>query len=499
MMEELKKLVRIVTLFSPKKISLLDPRNAKPRNKEEKLFLNIQADKYENDDEAYNDLYKDSQKSYRYRMLKSRLREKLLNQLFFVQYDNRLTKKDEKKCLDLMYRGKVLLIMAEYPISKKLYLKALKIAEKYEFTDFTIDCLNNLNFIYTQLSDPKQFYKSLESIKHFQQIKTLEDEAYRIYYSNKIELQKSVLSQKKTIQKLPHEILRLKELWKKSDSYNIYYYYYILNGWFLELTGQFEKSIKDIESSIELQKAGKINMYRFDTLLNKFFMIYALLRAKKYKKGLELAPIYLQDFNPYTRNWFAFMEHYFLLAMHAKNYNLAADIIVEVDQNQFFKRLKTRAKESWALYKAYLYFISPNKNVLGNFNYQKFITSVPEHSKDKLGENIALHVLQYLYHLKNKDYDQLHYKEGALRKYLSTYLKDPDSQRSKLFFRLLIIVIRADFNPDQSVKKAQKWLEKLKASPEPGDAYARIEVIPYERVWELIIEIMKEKKTKSNP
>lgn len=491
-MEELKKLVRIVTIFSPKKISLLDPGKLDPRNKEDKLFINIQSNKYENDDQATHDLYKDENKSYRYRMLKSRLREKLLKQLFFIEDESRLPKKEEKKCLDLIYRGRVLLIMAEYSISKKLYLKALKIAEKYEFTDLILECLNNLNYIYAQLPDNNQFYRSLEDINHFQQIKSFEDEAYRIYFGNKIELQKSVLSQKRALQKLPQAISQLKELWKKSKSYNAFYYYYMLNGWFLELTGKFDERIKDVENSTRLLKAGKINVYRFDALLNKFVMIYALFRGKKHKKGLELAPIYLKDFNPYSRNWFAFMENYFLLAMHAMKYNLAADIIIEVDQNQFFKRLKIRAKESWALYKAYLYFINPDKNVLANFNYQEFVTSVPEHSKDKLGENIALHILQFLYHLKNKDYDQLYYKEGALRKYLSTYLKDPDSQRSKFFFRLLIIVIRADFNPDKSIKKAQVWLLKLKSSHEPGDAYARIEVIPYEKVWELIIGLLKD-------
>lgn len=496
-MEELKKLIRIVTIFNTKKISLLDINKALPENKEEELFLNIKKNKYSNDQEAVLDLYESTDKSYRYRMLKSRLKEKLLTQLFFVEDNTRYPRKEEKKCVDLMYRGRVLLIMTEYTISKNLYKKALKIAVQYEFTDLALDCSTNLNFISSQLPDYIDFYKTLEKIKFYTQIKHYETQASEIYYVNKIELQKSVVSQKKTLNKLPLAISQLKQLWKQSNSFNIYYYYYMLNGWFLELTGNFNERIRDIEHCEKLLKDGKINTYRFDSLLNKYLMIYALFRAKKHKKGLKLAPVYLKDFNPYSRNWFAFIETYFLLAMHDGNYELATDIILEVDQNLYFKRLKKKDQESWALYKTYLYFLNPKRNLLNNFNYQQFITSVPEHSKDKLGENIALHILQFLYHLKNKDFDQLYYKEGALRKYLSAYLNDPDSQRSRYFFRLLIIIIRADFNPEKSILKGRKWLDKLKSAPEPGDAYARIEVIPYEKLWELLIEIMKEKPTRT--
>lgn len=495
-MEELKKLVRIVTQFSRNSIPLLDLNKNVPDNKEEKLLNNIKRNVYATDSDAVLDLYGSKSRSYRYRMLKSRLREKLHNHLFFIEDISRMPRKEEKKCVDLIYRGRVLINITEYAIARQLFNKALKIAKKYEFTDLHLDCLSGLNFIYSQLPDYKQFYKSLNELKKVKARKKDEDQAYEIYYSNKIELQRSIVSQKNILKELPASISELKQLWEKSSSYNIFYFYYMLNGWFLELKGDFNERIRIIESCEEMLRKGKINTFRFDHLLNKYVMIYALFRAKKLEKGLELAPKYLVDLNPFSRNWFAFMQHYFLLAMHAGNYNLAVDLIVEVDHNIYFKRIKKKDQESWALYKAYLFFLNPRGQILDKFNYQKFITSVPEHSKDKLGHNIALHILQFLYYLRNGDYDQLYYKEGALRKYISAYLKDRDSQRSRLFFKLLIITIRTDFNLEKINNKSQNWFAKLKSTPEPGDAYARAEIVPYETVWNLILDYLKDNASK---
>lgn len=494
-MEELKRLARIVTLFGNNKIKLFDPARNKEESKEEKLFLNIVGNKYSTDKDAVLDIYGSTSRANRYRMLKSRLRQRLYAQLFFVENASRPAKREEKKCLDLSYKGKILLQVTEYPIAKQLFNKALQTAMPFEFTDIVIDCLSNLNFIHTQQQDFSGFTKTLVKLKWYRNLKEKEEKAYEIYYQCKLTLLKSVAARKNHLNRVPSVISELRLLWKTTDSFNIYFYYYMLNGMYLELIGDFDNRILDIQESEKLLIAGRINPYRFDSLLNKYLIIYALFRAKKYEKGLALASQYLPDFNPYSRNWFAYMEEYFLLAMHANKFNLAVDLIVEVDQNIYFKRLKKKNQESWALYKAYLYFLNPKKSVVTNFNYQKFISSVPEHSKDKLGHNIALHILQFLYHLKNSDYDQLYYKEGAFRKYVGAYLKDQDSQRSRIFFRLLIIVIRTDFNKDKSLRKAQKWIEKLRTTPEPGDAHARVEILPYEKLWETVLSLLVDNRS----
>src|SRR5690606_28837109 len=142
--------------------------------------------------DAIIDLYGKSEDYYKYQMLKSRLRQKLYNHLYFVQDKTRPPRVVEKKCFDLVHQAKALLHLTEYHLAENQLNKALKTAIQYEFTDIIIDCLANLNFIYTQHHDGPKFYQTLKLLKEYKILKAKEDEAYEIYYTNKIELQNSV-------------------------------------------------------------------------------------------------------------------------------------------------------------------------------------------------------------------------------------------------------------------------------------------------------------------
>lgn len=283
-------------------------------------------------------------------------------------------------------------------------------------------------------------------------------------------------------------------LWQSTNSFNIFQHYYYLNTWYLKLIGDFDANITILRDAERLLEDGKINALRFDHRANKYSHISALLRARRYDEGLGLAEKYKVAFHPYSRNWFAYMQHYFLLALHVGNWELAHEIIKEVDDNPYYKRIKTRAKENWALFKAYLLFFYPKATYMQSSDFWSFLQQVPEHSKDKLGYNVSIIILQFLHGLKHENYEQLLAKEDSLRKYLNSYLKDSNSERSRLFFRLLIVCIRNDFNPKSTEKKGANWFERLKKVPIPGDAYAQIEIIPYEKLWLLILELLKDPK-----
>lgn len=491
LMNNLNKLIKIITLFAKKKTPVYDFYNLKVSNKEEYLLLNIINNQYKNDNEAIADIY-NAKNAHRYRMLKSRVLKKLYNHLFFVYNDSRIGKKEEKTCYDMLYQGKVLMHVAEHGIAEEMFSKALVIAQKHEFTGIILECYENLNFIYAQLSKYKLFYSTGETLAYYRKLKSQEDEAHQLYLVSKLELNRSVAAKKSYLPKLPAIIHRLKELWQQTNSFNIFEKYYYLNHWYLKLQGNYEESIINLENCETLLKEGKINQFRFDQRANKYAHISALLKIKQYEKGLALSPKYIKAFNPYSRNWFAFMEYYFLLAMHAGNFALANSLIFQVDNNPYFKRLKPRAVENWKLYKAYLFFMYDKTKYSEQFNFKDFILAVPAHSKDKLGYNVSIHILQFLHYLRNKATDQLIYKEDAFRKYLNLYLKDSNSERSRLFFRLLIVAIRAEFNPKISQKKGNLWLEKLKMTSTPGEAFAEIEIIPYEKLWDFILNLMEE-------
>jgi hypothetical protein len=118
------------------------------------------------------------------------------------------------------------------------------------------------------------------------------------------------------------------------------------------------------------------------------------------------------------------------------------------------------AKERWALYRSYLYFVNPSESLYTDFTYQTLINAVPEYSKDKQGFNVAILILQYLYFLKKRDLESLLHRIEAMRKYAGTHLRDNFSDRAKALFKLLMIPVKEDFKPMYCRKKGKIPLRK---------------------------------------
>jgi hypothetical protein len=61
-----------------------------------------------------------------------------------------------------------------------------------------------------------------------------------------------------------------------------------------------------------------------------------------------------------------------------------------------------------------------------------------------------------------------------------------------MMFRLLALTVKEDMDYSQSKKKGRYFYDKLQVTPSPGDAYAEIEIIPYEQLWEITLKILQE-------
>jgi hypothetical protein len=495
-MEELRELVKIVTNRGQKKIALLEWDDEKRLSRDMELFYGIQKGQFATDEQAATQLYGGTPDQASYKMAKSRLRKKLLNHLFFLDFDNRskISHKFEQECLNLLHQARMLINLGEYKTSERLLNKLLKISIEAEFTYITVSGLELLLMIYAQTGKSYLFYKNKEVLLHYRNILKFEQEAEDYYNTARLELSKSIQARKEFLPKLVPILERLKKLWKQSHSFNNFNYYYKLNIFYYDMIGNPAEIIQITSESDLLFEQGKINPMRFDHRFNKFMNVHAYLRSKEYEKGLLLAGDYIQAFDQSSNNWFAFMENYFLLALHAMNYKLALQLIQQTDKNPFFSKISRMAKERWVLYRSYLYFVYPSEILYTEFSYQTLITSVPEYSKDKQGFNVAILVLQYLYFLKKRDFESLLHRIEAMRKYAGTHLKDNFSDRAKAFFKLLIIPVKEDYKPMYCRKKGKYLYEKLQVISPPGEAYAEIEIIPYEHIWEMILDILLETK-----
>lgn len=427
------------------------------------------------------------------RKLKSRVQKKLLNHLYFLDHtDPRqfISKRYELQCLELYHQASILFKESESELAEKLARKCLRLALDGEFTQYVVMSLGFLRHLYAQLRKPKHYHSISQQLKDYQDIANVEEEARQLYLDVRMEQTQTVRSRRFLLNELSNHITKMESLHRRANTYSTFEYLYRLRLMREELLGNFEQIIEITGTTSALFDKGKVNKKRFDIRFNKFMSVWAHLRSKQVVQGLNLAEEYIKDFHPSSDNWFYFLEHYMLLALHAKEYSKAYEILRLARKNPYYGKQRAAAIQRWDLFEVYLHFIQPESTSL-RLQFSQFIQTVPDYSRDKQGYNVAILVLQFLYYLRQRNLDALLTRLEGLRKYEQNHLRDPATLRSQLFFRLLLLTVREGFAPQACEKKGHSLLNRLREAPQPGDAYAESEIIPYEDLWTLTLNILR--------
>ncbi|WP_439882277.1 hypothetical protein ACSX1A_03750 [Pontibacter sp. MBLB2868] len=492
-MYELNALARLLKYCNSPSCSLPE-MNMKGK---EGMFVSKLIDNgFDSDEGAALDLYNASPNDVRYKMLKHRVKKKFYNSLFLLNYQKLKLKpyvQSEQECYLLLHHANLFLKQSDFKLAEINVKKVIAIASEYQLINLEIAALEIILFCNSELGALKSYKSNKQKLDELLKKKVIDREAVSLFQLIKIQLNKSVKSRREYLPQLQNDVLHLESLWQQSKTFDAFNAYYKVYLWYYELIGDFSKIVELTVLSEDLVKNGDVSILRFDASFNKYVLVYAHLRSSKHKMGLYYAEKYVQDFNKNSFNWFAFFENYFLLALHSKEYNLAEVLLDQVFRNSYYNRITPVAKERWQLYQAYL-FIIKGDDLLKHKATNPYLISLPEHSKDKQGSNVAILILQFYYFLQKKDIEALIYRIESLKKYIHTHLKDAFSLRSKLFLKLLVLTVTEDFNPDVCRKRGQKNYEKLLATPPPGDAYSEIEIVPYEHLWQSILTVLETKE-----
>ncbi len=491
-MDELNKLTRLLRHRVRDTYSAidLDINNDNP-NKEQQLLNGLISEEYKTDEEAAIGLYHTNADNQRFRMLKSRLRHRLLNLLYFVDYRDSKTKisiQYEQESTNYIHKAKTLLREGLNDIAEKMVNKALAISRETELTDVTIEGLTILRRLYTFQCQPASFYRTLEDITEYKKLQRLEEEAANIYYEHRMLVRKSVNSRKKSLSNAMTASTHLEKLWLQTKSYNIFEHYYILKVLCFESTGDYKTILELIRQTEKSVKHGEINPLRFDERFHVYMKTYALLRTRQYSEGLQYAEHTLAHFEKSSINWFAHMENYYLLAIRNKDYNLAIAIVDQVFKNPNMDKLVTKPVQRWKVLRAYTYHIHPDRHLNDIISFDHFYLPLNVLNQDKNGFNAALMILEFLHHLVRDKKDKILDKVERLQTCIYRHPNEGEANyRDKLFFKLLLVMIDSGFESNLARKRGKKLYEKLKTADEPGDAYANLEIIPYEDLWKHVI------------
>lgn len=487
-MQELLKLSRLLTFSINYKREL--PISGGNKSKETKFIDSLINKKYSTDSEAALDLYKTSPQDVRYKMLKHRVRKKLYNNLVFLDSHKiglKQYQKKEQECIMLLHQATVLRQQYELSLIINLANKIILISEDNDFIDYLVNAYELKLFCYAELGQAKEFEKTLSKFQDNQKLLNLEKEAIIKFQTLVVNIKQSVKKRQAYLSSYNETLAQLESLWKSCRTFTAYNSYYRASIMYYEAIGDYKSIIQMTLESENLIKQKKYKLSRFNSNFNKFILVYAHLRCKEYNEGLLYAAKFLDDFNYQTVNWFAFMENYFLLSMHSKNYALSRILMNKYTENGYKTKISTDAKARWKLYEFYLDVMEGQLRMSKN----PFLLSLPEYSKDKQGFNVAILILQFIYYLQMKETEALLYRIESLKKYILAHLKDNFSLRSKILLKLLIMIVTEDYDAEVCLKKGKNLYQKLIDTPIPGDAFAEIEIVPYEHLWEHILNTLR--------
>lgn len=497
-MEKLIELVKIVTKEKTKRVNIIGQEKSDKKSLTKQLYEEILKGKVKTDKEAGELLYGENFDQNTYIRTKYRLEEKLINSLFFINlsephYSD--LQKNYYKCNKDMAAVKFLIGKSARSIGMHLAEKTIRQAIKYEFTEIVLELARILKRNYRLLTPNKEkanYYINL--VNHYNKILEVEilAEDFREEISASLILSRaSHSSQEKKV--IEYENILRNHL-KQFSSFKLklnYYYIAILR---FRVINDHTNVIKVCEEGISYFE--KEQNQKSSSFMTVFYMeiIISCISLKMFDLGEQYAHTAKKLAPEGSINKFNVLDSYTLLCFHTKNYLKAYEIINDALSHKKYVQLPNQYQEIWKVYNAYIQFLIENKTLVlpkeqdKKFRLGKFLNEVPEYSKDKLGINISILILQIMVLLNRKDRDAVIDRMTALTQYSYRYLIKDDTLRSNCFIKMLAKMVKVSFHKNATLRTTKRLYDRLIVTPIATKGHSQyIEVIPYEIMWDMII------------
>jgi hypothetical protein len=500
-MEQLDELAKIVTQFRTKKIDLLPLEAEKGNN-----YLDVTsslADGSVKDDEDAARLIGSDTASGKFRMFKSRLKNKLINSLLLVDLDSMGVSsygRNVLACYRSLYIVKFLQAFSANKTADLLLKLLLKQGIQLELTEVILSVLKDLRHQAAIMGNVEEFEEYNKQFKHFESLAQAEDISkeflshLNVYHANSNTVKVDYLNA------IKENIEKLEQLRKKQSSYLLNLNYYRLKGQYYFLLHDYKASNlvwQEFDSFIENYKHFDYEQKQAESEIQKS---HNYLHMRDYVHGFECAQKGGQIFKPFSNNWFIINEQFYLLAMHAGQYEEAGRTVEAVITNPKFKYQIPNRVEKWKIFEAFFYLMVKagkvtDETFLKNekkFRLSRFLNETPIYSKDKKGYNISILVLQVMYMLLDKNYDALSDKIDALRRYVQRHLVEDEKYKSNIFLKMIIEADKQGYRSKPAQATTEALYKRLKDSQfSYVDTLDGLEIVPFTELWEIAMSCLR--------
>jgi hypothetical protein len=234
-----------------------------------------------------------------------------------------------------------------------------------------------------------------------------------------------------------------------------------------------------------------LNAYRLDLKYIALSKGWALLKGGQWKNGLAYLESKKDLFQLADADKYRYMEIYFMIAIRDRNYKLGFQLVDDVLESKSFTKLDMSEQDKWHLYNAYINYAYAGNFYMRNASYTEFIKEIPVYDKDREGYQVAILFLQFLYFAEQGDVEALRKRRNVIKKYMANHFKENFSYRTRTFYKLINIVVENNLDLRQIQNKTRYLLGKLPNNQVVNDAFKELEIIPYEQLWDLLLNAIR--------
>lgn len=504
-MEILREMVQVLTKYKTKNIEVLGNPTDTPSQVYE-FYSRIADGTFTSDEDAAAHFFDGNVRNQSYKNLKTRLKNRLINTVFFVEANDSMFNEYEKayvNCYKDWAAARILIVKSARKSALNLCVKVLKQAQKADFLDIVIEVCRSLRIQYGSIIYNKkkfEYYNNLlnESLR-LREKELFMEECYlrlvRFFIENKPSDKELIVEARKYCD-------LIKEDFNKYNTLKI-----LSNGGMIQVS--YLMGMNNYKDTAILC-SDIINRFEQKTIIWKggiaTFLLQKLvchIQLKEFEAGKKSAEKLFQYVDKGKFNWFKGQELYISLFFHTKKYQEAYHLYKEVTEYKRFNSLPKSIQETWTIFKAYIHFLIVQEKIdlinedkeFSKFRLGKFLNEVPMFSQDKRGRNISILVIQIIFTIVQKKYNRAIDRIETIEKYTSRYLKKDVSFRSNCFIKMLLEIPKEGFHRVAVERKASKYRERLsEMSLEVANQSHSIEIIPYEDLWEMVLNILGTKR-----
>jgi len=505
-MQEIIALAEFVSKNKIKKIEQVALKG-KSRSHLKGLYDLLASGRETTEEELISTFYGDNpHKNLYFSRLKRQLRDRLVNTIFLIDANEPAFNDYQKayySCYKDMVASKILIGRHARPAAIPLAQETLKKALRYGFTDIILGVSRDLQVHYGGLvGDKKKYIEYQKIITLYTDMYFAELKAEDYYLGITFNYTKSRGSKVELADLAQQYYLELEEMMQQTQSYRFCYLFYQISLLRYEITNDYESSLKVCEEALGFFQSNEQYVAHSQTVVVTFMnkSLACHLRLQQYAEGEALSLKALQSIHEGSTSWFNTLSYYITICFHSKQYQKAYRIYEQATGHPKFKHLIQNTSEVWNIYHAYIHYfiligkIKPDiqKSNSTRFRVSKFLNQVPTFSQDKQGGNISILILQTLFLLSQGDYNKIIDRVESLNMYTHRYLRKDDTFRSNCFIKMLLQMPQGNFVYKQVLRKAHRFWEALQSMPlVTARQNAELEVVPYETLWEYVLQSLK--------